>query len=93
MAFRTLFQYKRPSIQLYYKDKTVASLYLNMEKSFCIVINPMLMIFGWIYLKVAICMAIFFMVIGKSITSREWTASIQWPLLLTWFNFNPSMDK
>ena len=21
------------------------------------------------------------------------TADVQWPLLLTWFNFNPSMDK
>ena len=20
-------------------------------------------------------------------------ANVQWPLLLTWFNFNPSMDK
>ena len=24
---------------------------------------------------------------------QSWWSSLQWPLLLTWFNFNPSMDK
>ena len=25
--------------------------------------------------------------------SFKWSLDHQWPLLLTWFNFNPSMDK
>ena len=35
----------------------------------------------------------------RSLTGQLWDLdtqvqhNIQWPLLLTWFNFNPSMDK
>ena len=34
-----------------------------------------------------------FAYIGKLNGMKEQTSRHQWPLLLTWINFNPSMDK
>ena len=31
--------------------------------------------------------------LGRNSGSHNWAFDFQWPLLLTWFNFNPSMDK
>ena len=31
--------------------------------------------------------------VGELVNNDQVMAYCQWPLLLTWFNFNPSMDK
>ena len=34
-----------------------------------------------------------YMSFGLNEFKAQWLGKLLWPLLLTWFNFNPSMDK
>ena len=47
-----------------------------------------------VLIKISICQTPLCDTMGVSILCLAWlTIAQQWPLLLTWFNFNPSMDK
>ena len=74
---------------------TNLSIYMDIWSIYCLTLTScisrkVMIVLLW---KKSSCVILLFIVLANKWLFPSVSYNYQWPLLLTWFNFNPSMDK